>query len=679
MDIAALLQESANTPFCLYGLGTETERFLAEYGRDLPVIGLLDGFREEGELYGYPIISLNTALEKGVKLILVIARPGSCKAITKRIGTWCIENEVALYDVRGRNLLEEKKVVYDFSAVQDGITAEELRNRIAAADAVSFDLFDTLVMRKVLSYTDLFELLEHRLREQGVVISEFAKLRLAAEKELSKACAPTLEEIYTEVLSHCNTLTCSAKWLAEQEWKLDMSLTVSKEEVCEVFREAVSLGKPVYITTDTYYGKAQIEALLDRFEICGYRKVLVSCEYGTAKTQQLFDILLSEAECGSVLHIGDDVYADVQCAEKKGIRACRIYSATDLFDALGSFGAEEYIISLADRVKTGLILSRLFRNPFWFETKERRVAVSDVYDVGYICCASMVTDFLFWMRRRMTETGIRQILFCARDGYLPKRLYRKIDTETKSVYFLTSRTAAIRAGMETLADISYVDDMKYFGSESEALSVRFGIRKAVLPEERNSLILSRAGELRENYRKYIAKQGLDGSDLVVFDFVAKGTTQLFLGKIFEQHLKGFYFLQPESEFMAKMGLDIEPFYTEREKDTSAIFDCYYILETILTSPEPSVEEFDTEGNPCYSAETRAERDIRCMERAQRGIADFFDEYCTILPETEWLENKRLDERFLSLVSCLEIKDEVFLRLNVEDPFFGRKTKLTDVI
>lgn len=679
MDIAALLQESENTPFCLYGLGTETKLFLAEYGRDLPVIGLLDGFREEGELYGYPIISLNTALEKGVKLILVIARPGSCKAITKRIGTWCRENEIALYDVRGRNLLDEKKAVYDFSAVQDGVTVEEMRNRIAAADAVSFDLFDTLVMRKVLSYTDVFELLEHRLREQDIVISDFAKLRLAAEKELSKECAPTLEEIYTEVLKHCNTSDCSVKWMAEQEWKLDMSLTVSREEVCEVFREAVSLGKPVYITTDTYYGKAQIEALLEQFEICGYRKVLVSCEYGTAKTQQLFDILLSEAECGNVLHIGDDVYADVQCAERKGIRTGRIYSAVDLFDALGSFGAEEYIISLADRVKTGLVLSRLFRNPFWFETKERRVAVSDVYDVGYICCASMVTDFLFWMRRRMTETGIRQILFCARDGYLPERLYRKIDTETKSVYFLTSRTAAIRAGMETLADISYVDDMKYFGSESEALSVRFGIRKAVLPEERNSLILSREGELRENYRKYIAKQGLDGSDLVVFDFVAKGTTQLFLGKIFGQHLKGFYFLQLESEFMTKKGLDVEPFYTEREKDTSAIFDCYYILETILTSPEPSVEEFDTEGKPCYSSETRDERDIRCMERAQQGIADFFEEYCAILPDEKRQINKRLAERFLLLVSCLEIKDEDFLRLNVEDPFFGRMTKLTDVI
>ena len=36
--------------------------------------------------------------------------------------------------------------------------------------------------------------------------------------------------------------------------------------------------------------------------------------------------------------------------------------------------------------------------------------------------------------------------------------------------------------------------------------------------------------------------------------------------------------------MADKGVDIESFYTEKERDTSAIFDNYYILETILTSP-----------------------------------------------------------------------------------------------
>ena len=38
----------------LYGLGTETERFLAA-NPDVKIVGLLDGFRTDGKMFGYPI------------------------------------------------------------------------------------------------------------------------------------------------------------------------------------------------------------------------------------------------------------------------------------------------------------------------------------------------------------------------------------------------------------------------------------------------------------------------------------------------------------------------------------------------------------------------------------------------------------------------------------------------
>ena len=39
----------------------------------------------------------------------------------------------------------------------------------------------------------------------------------------------------------------------------------------------------------------------------------------------------------------------------------------------------------------------------------------------------------------------------------------------------------------------------------------------------------------------------------------------------------------------------------------------------------------------------------------------------------------LDELFLSLISKIQIRDEDFLALKVEDPFFGRMTDIKDVI
>lgn len=68
------------------------------------------------------------------------------------------------------------------------------------ADAVGFDLLDTLITRKVLAYTDVFELVDLRLREKGIWIPDFAKFRLYAEKELSRDNAPGLENIYKYVL-----------------------------------------------------------------------------------------------------------------------------------------------------------------------------------------------------------------------------------------------------------------------------------------------------------------------------------------------------------------------------------------------------------------------------------------------------------------------------------------------
>ena len=678
--IEEILQQNKECKIALYGLGTETERFLKEYGDGISVVGLLDGFREDGEIYGYPIIPMQEAFDQGIRIVIVIARPGSCKAIAKRIGDACREHEVSLFDVRGRDLLVKQNVSYDFCAF-NGESKSELIRKIDQAVIVSFDLFDTLIMRKVLTYTNIFDLLEARLTEQGVYIPDFARLRLSAEKECSKENAPTLVDIYEDVLRRAGGSFLSAEELTQMEWELDRSLMLPRYSVCEVFKNAVRQGKRIMITTDSYYREEQIREILASFQIEGYEALLVSCEKGTSKTLKLYDDLLdmNGRITSGILHIGDDETADIEYARNHGIDTYRIYSGLDLYDLLGGLGAEKEVVCLADRVKAGLFVSRMFNDPFVFEDGDRRLSVSDAFEIGYLCCAPIISDFSIWLRDRVKQERIPQVLFCARDGFLVGRLYRRIDTDTKSYYFLASRTAAIRAGVERDDDISYVDSMKYFGTEEDNLRVRFGIETSNIRSGRNEAILKRSGVLRRNYKKYIDKLGVQNADTAMFDFVAKGTTQMYLQKLFEQRIKGFYFLQLEPEFMADKGLDIEPFYTDEEKNTSAIFDNYYILETMLTSPYPQAEEFDEDGNPVYSSETRSEQDIRCFKRAQDGIVAYFDDYISILPETERVQNKRLDEIFLSMVNSVRIEDEEFMSLTVEDPFFGRMTAITDVI
>ena len=153
-DIKTLLKEYHNKGIAIYGLGTETERFLFEYRDIMSVKGLLDGFKEEGEIYGCPIIPIAETVGKAA-LIIVVARPGSCKAIAKRIGAFCSDNGIALFDVRGRDLLAATNVAYNFSGFK-GCSRQSLLEMIGKAEVVSFDLFDTLITRTVSSYIDIF-------------------------------------------------------------------------------------------------------------------------------------------------------------------------------------------------------------------------------------------------------------------------------------------------------------------------------------------------------------------------------------------------------------------------------------------------------------------------------------------------------------------------------------------
>ena len=678
-DIKELLNGNKDNKIALYGLGTETERFLIEHGDSLNIIGLLDGFREYGEIYGYPIIPISEAVANGVSLIVVVARPGSCKAIAKRIGALCIEKNIALFDVRGKDLLAVNDVSYVFSGLK-GYTGQSLLEKIEKSDVISFDFFETLIARIEMCYTDLFELIDLKLKEKGIIIPDFARLRLHAEKELSKSRAPRLEEIYGFLLEAADVHSVSAGELADFEWMLDQKTIIERKDVCGICRSAISAGKTVCITSDTYYSREQIESIISRFGLRDVSEVFASCEYGVSKTQGLYSFLKERYPGKKILHIGDDETTDIEKASEYGIETQRIYNGADLYDYLGGFGLGNEIKSYSDRVKVGMLIASVFNSPFWFEEASQKVSVKDSFGIGYSFCAPMITDFVLWMKRRAEEQGYKQLLFCARDGYLPIKLYEKIATSAKSFYFLSSRTAAIRAGMENPEDIEYVDSMKYSGSADEALKRRFGIDAANFSRsERDEEILRKSGMQRENYKKYIEKLDIDEGAIGMFDFVAKGTTQMYLQKLFAQHIKGFYFLQLEPEFMADKGLDIEPFYSDEEKNRSAIFDNYYILETILTAPYPQLEEFDGNGNPVFAEETRSETDIDVFDKAQKGITEYFEKYVELVPEAARIENKTLDEKILSLVNKIRIMDEDFLKLKVEDPFFGRMTDIRDVI
>ena len=342
----------------LYGLGTETERFIKIHGNELEIVGLLDGYKERGEQFGYPILSLQQAVELGVEVVLVIARPGSCKVIAKRIKDICIANGILVYDVRGNNLLVERHPLYEFTDIPT-YTKNDLLNQIDEADVISFDLFDTLINRKISDYTDVFELVANQIGVKAIPY-----IRIAAEKELSRDSSPTLVEIYNLVKKELPEIKESAKELATIEWQIDAKTMAPRTDMRDITIYAKNQGKKTILTSDSYYSKKQLKSLLEKFQLDVFDELFVSCEYGTFKTQNLFEKVKEAYKGKKILHIGNDDLADVEKARLFGIKPFQIYGSNGLLDALGGMGIEPFTKDYSDRAKLGLFLSRLFSSPF---------------------------------------------------------------------------------------------------------------------------------------------------------------------------------------------------------------------------------------------------------------------------------------------------------------------------
>lgn len=679
-DPEQIFHSYRKTKIAIYGLSPLTETLLTQLS-GYQIVGLLDGYRTEGELYNQPILSFETAIQSGVRLIIVAARPESCKVIAKRIGDRCKECYIALLDIYGEDLCARKKAVYKFTGIQ-GISKEQLLHRIEEHEVVSVDLFDTLLMRRTLFPTDVYEIVGLRLEQRDIVIENFEQKRLEAEKELGKSTNPTLLEIYSYLLGKYPVPGGTAEDLAQLELETDRNLTVPRMELCQFLQEVRERGKEVYIVSDTFYTRSHLADLLENCGVTWYTDILSSCEYRTSKTQKLFEVLREKIPFKTCLHIGDSLDADVQGAERSGFTACQLYSGLHLFEKTGYLGLWEQLHSLSSRIQAGMFVAQLFNSPFQFEEAGRKIHVDQAHEIGYLFFAPVICGFVIWLYGRIKSCGLKNVWFSARDGYLIQKLYNQLGYKGTCIYFLTSRVAAIRAGIENEADIRYVEEMRFSGSLQEQLRERFGIA-AEEDHGRDRLmdykeeILEQAKIDRECYQAYLQSLPMAEGDIAFFDFVARGTVQMYVSRITERNLRGFYFLRQDEEYMHTSRLDIEGFYKKGED--SGIAGNYYILEAVLTSLEPSVRSFTKDGTALYGKETRSAEELACIQLVQDGIIDYFQVYRKLCPESEMLGNRELGELLLSLIHSIDIRDSGFQQLKVEDSFFNRMSNLSDLL
>ncbi|WP_294152176.1 hypothetical protein [uncultured Selenomonas sp.] len=432
----------------VYGLGKNTEVLLDALRDEYHFIGLMDGVRTGETVYGLPVLTVDEAQERGVGVILILARAANLSIIYPRIAADCERYGIPVYDINGVEQHRITQKTYACPVFYATHTREALIEKMRAADVVSFDVFDTLLMRRCLEPTDVFFLVEQEAHRRGLLSQSvpFAKPRILAERALYPG-QPTLDDIYARLMQDTGIAEDVAKelralGLAEEERQL-----VPRTAMMRLLHEAQAMGKTVIVTSDMYLGGQAIGRLLLMHGITGLDHVFVSSDTGVSKTGGLFDLVRQTYLGQHILHIGDNATSDVHAALSSGSDAWLVPSARQMLAESACAPLTEHSRDLPERVILGNFLTRELHDPFLFQKTQGRLRLADAYALGRDYAGPMVAGFVQWLIERCRADGIEMLLLGARDGWLIREILddaaRTMDLPFRYRYVYVSRAAFI--------------------------------------------------------------------------------------------------------------------------------------------------------------------------------------------------------------------------------------------
>ena len=339
----------------------------------------------------------------------------------------------------------------------------DLTHEIDAHEVVSFDIFDTLIMRKTLKPGDVFDLVERELGEEGEDVP-FSEWRIAAERKLlQNGRQPNFDDIYECLKSeHVLSSTKVNHW-KEKEWLWEEKLLAPRQVMIDVLAYAKESGKTICLTSDMYFSKPYIEQILKKHGISGYDAIFVSCDYQKTKDDgHLFECVLDFAKGRSVLHIGDNEHSDCKMPKRFGIDTFRIWRASDLLEASSSAHALKAVVSLEDRLLIGTLVFHAFNDPFVLSRTNGRVQISDCEEFARWYLLPITMRFLQFISETVSGARDAVVLFLSRDGYFFHKAYASLAKKMNlpdSVYFYASRQAANGVMVQDEDDINLFLDI----------------------------------------------------------------------------------------------------------------------------------------------------------------------------------------------------------------------------
>ena len=632
--------------------------------------------------------------KNGIDAILLSRQLISRQDIFNQMMNCCKEQGITIYDERGHHIDEIVNEVMK----KEFCSKEELILEIESHECISFDIFDTLMMRRTWRPEDVFEIVGKRLEKKGIYIKKYGEKRICIQEELGLT-NPSIYDIYLRFGKKYNFDKNIMQTCLQEEIAVEKQLLIPRKEMLEVFQRCIQLGKRVFLISDMYLPKEIIEDILSPFGIVDYEKMYVSCNKKQLKLQGLLQTYRNEIVADSYLHIGDSRINDGICAALADIDYCLVAGSSDMLRATEFSKAIETATGLSERIMLGMIAVELFNSPFKNGWMDGDIVINSDYQYGFVFCAALIVQYIIWLSNQLGDWSCDGVLFASRDGFLLQTLYemlRKRDKTKKeipqSIYFYTSRKAAVMTGINNEAFINMIIDISMGMKPGKIMTERFGLpRKKVLKYDENiygdsihryvwdhaQAIFDRSEEAKQNYYRYMGRIGLQiGKKYAFIDFVSSGTSQKSLKRICPFMLEGFYVGWNGTEDSESIG--IKAFF---ESEQGYFMGHYKIMETFMTSLEPSLSHFDEDGQPVFNKQERMENELLYVQEMQRACCDFLSQYMDIMNGTGDIANILfLDKIFeASRKSRVVNPDSVLNHLTLMDDWKHKKNKVQELL
>jgi HAD superfamily hydrolase (TIGR01549 family) len=482
--------------------------------------------------------------------------------------------------------IDESKVV----PYRMRITA--MKESIDAAKVVSFDVFDTLLIRNYLSPEQLniyiADKSSRQLRDWGYVYSagDYYDLRKKSASRLLKRSREigvedvTLREIFNELRKNLKISKDEAAALRKIEIDAEFKSIGRRKDFYGIYKYALERNKKIYFVSDMYLDEDFVRHLLSKHGFDAGHTLLLSSAVGKLKkTGSLYDHLIESAAVPAhkIYHIGDNEISDFKAAERKGINAMLVNKVSDIL--LSNEALLNAFPASPSDVWSGLqqgISARLMSENGAHGSQS--IVAGSPFLLGAICGGPIILGFAKWIFDQVTAKNVGKVFFLARDGWYPKQAFDMInnitDGKIQSEYLLASRRAVIGSAIYDKSDILASLDAAFSECTLEFfLESRFGIcceahyqeeellslgatldmlvdskkddTGAVLSkvlEGLEAVILENAQSERDAYVRYLEDVGFMGEEKVaIVDIGHNGTLQLGLGKLTSRTIEGFYF------------------------------------------------------------------------------------------------------------------------------------------